>query len=522
MDESAFQARGIITVADILSIPMTQLTPLQSRSGAVAADLPLSEGLTQFDWDVTQVAIGDKRVIAIVTDVRQAQSGAYSPGPLRITNELPEFVFTQPDGVADTVVRGTPYTISWEDSDPENNARIELFIRLEGSLDLLELPGGRNLYEDPDGIADTYKVATANLTPGTYYPGARITDGVMRNGNIPVNEVVCPFPFIVLQNAAPELALLTPDATQSRTVFNGELFEIRWTDKDDDSNALISLYYDTDRVLSGNEIPIEATNEVGGSIIYATGIPEGTGIEGAADAEDGPDSFLWDVSRLAAGKYYVMARITDGVNPAVVRYSPSYVIIDKKPSFQFVEPDGVEDEVIQGQPYILTWLANDPDSEAKITLYLDTDTDPGVGPADRGFELPLAVPLVDNNGASVAAFTVNTAWLPALTDRTLYYRWPRWWITTTHRYSFTRIILWRSFRTRREPGVFTRPGAAEATGTSRAGTSTKFGGTSRSGLRRERSGGDDRAYYDTNSSGLDGGAADWFLRVRVGCGYKST
>ncbi len=523
MDESAFQARSILTVADILSIPLTQLTPLQSRTGALAVDLPLSESMTQFNWDVTQVAIGDKRVIAIVTDVRQAQSGAYSPGPLRITNELPTFAFAQPDGVADTVVRGTPYTISWTDSDPENNARIELFIRLEGSADLLELPGGRNLYEDADGVSDTYKVTTTQLTPGTYYPVARITDGVLRNGNIPVNEVVCAFPFIVLQNAAPDLALLTPDATQSRSVFNGELFEIRWTDKDDDSNAVISLYYDTDRVLSGNEIPIEATNEIGGVVVYATGIPEGTGIEGATDAEDGPDSFLWDVSRLAAGKYYQVARITDGVNPAVLRYSPSFVTIDKKPSFLFVEPDGVEDEVIQGQTFILTWLANDPDSAAKITLYLDTDTDPGAGPADRGFELPLPAPLVDNDGAGVVAFAVNTALLPALTERTLFY--PLAKVVDNNN---TPLFVYAEYPLAVQPNAapslaFTRPGAADASGAVQGGNVYEVRWNDLDPDYEENAPGVTiELYYDTNSSGLDGIPLKGSYESSLGVVYDST
>jgi len=417
MDNSKFLAQGIATVTDILSIKQEDLTPLQSESGAQALDISAGDDANQFDWDVTQVAIGDKRVIAIITDDRQAQSGAFSPGALTITNELPSIAFLQPNGVADTVVRGTPFVLSWQDDDPENNARIDLLLQPEDGSDRIELPGGRNLAEDPDGEADTYSVETTNLAAGVYYPVARITDGVDRDGTIPIVEVVSSYPFIVLENASPQLTLLTPDATQSLEVFGGELFEIRWTDQDNDSNAVISLYYDHDAFVPSDATPIVQSNEVAGTIIYSTGIPEGTGIESATDAEDGPDSFLWDVSEIPAGKYYLFARIDDGVNPPVDRYSPSFVIIDKKPTFQFVEPDGVDDRVVQGQPFVVTWLADDPDSEASIKIYLDTDRDPDNG---RG-ELVSLVDKYDNNGTGVDSMSISTALLDVVLAETPLY-----------------------------------------------------------------------------------------------------
>lgn len=410
MDNDRFVAQGIVTVFDILTIPKEHLVQLTSANGMQSLQIPFRSA-NRFDWDVRQVAIGDKRVIAIITDERQAQSAAYSPGPLTITNELPTLEFTQPDGVGDVVVRGTPYTISWVDEDPENNARIDLFLMEGGVPPLIELPGGRNIPEDPDGIWDTYQVATTNLRPATYVPVAYITDGVMRNGVVPVIEVICDHFFTVLENTPPEITLLTPDATQSQTVFNGDIFEIRWTAKDDDSSALISLYYDLDRVFPGDATPIVQTMEAAGRIIHSTGIPAGIGIE------DPPDYFLWDVSQMPAGKYYVMARIDDGVNPPVERYSPSFVIIDKKPTFQFVKPDGFDDSVIQGMPYLLTWLAKDPDSNAAITLYLDNDRDPNNG---RGI-LISRNELVDNNGQGVMAYSLNTAKLPLVTVPTQYY-----------------------------------------------------------------------------------------------------
>lgn len=83
---------------------------------------------------------------------------------------------------------------------------------------------------------------------------------------------------------------------------------IGWQDDDQDSNATITLYYDTDNT---------GTN---GTLII-TDISE----------DDEQDYYDWNVSALPQGAmYYIYAKIEDGDNPATYSYSSGAVIIDHR------------------------------------------------------------------------------------------------------------------------------------------------------------------------------------------------
>ncbi|MCK4660540.1 MAG: fibronectin type III domain-containing protein [Phycisphaerae bacterium] len=97
----------------------------------------------------------------------------------------------------------------------------------------------------------------------------------------------------------PVITLLEPSADTSQTTV-----AITWADADSDSDAVISLYYDTDR------------QGAGGTEIV-TGISE--------DAST--NSFVWDTTGVPAGAYYVHARIDDGQNTPAVDYSIGRVVV---------------------------------------------------------------------------------------------------------------------------------------------------------------------------------------------------
>jgi len=75
---------------------------------------------------------------------------------------------------------------------------------------------------------------------------------------------------------------------------------IRWDDQDPDSNADIALYYDTD-------------NAGKNGVLIISGLKE--------DPDGENDSYLWDISNLAAGTYHVYAVITDAES-SFTNYGP--------------------------------------------------------------------------------------------------------------------------------------------------------------------------------------------------------
>jgi hypothetical protein len=117
-------------------------------------------------------------------------------------------------------------------------------------------------------------------------------------------------------NDPPTITITKPAAAEP--LFYGGIYTIQWTAADPDSNATITLGYDTIRVTNCNSTQI------------ATGITE----------HDGSDSYSWNITNLAQGTYYIYALITDGTTN-VCRYGASP--LTKNNSSGDVNGDGIVD-----------------------------------------------------------------------------------------------------------------------------------------------------------------------------------
>jgi hypothetical protein len=100
------------------------------------------------------------------------------------------------------------------------------------------------------------------------------------------------------------IALVDPGVDQYTT---GETILVSWTDEFPDPDGLIDLYYDTDD-----------TGEDGSLIV-----------SGLAEVPDGPsDTYDWDTTAVADGKYFVYASVSNATT-SEVSYSVGQVTIDR-------------------------------------------------------------------------------------------------------------------------------------------------------------------------------------------------
>ena len=102
-----------------------------------------------------------------------------------------------------------------------------------------------------------------------------------------------------IPNTVPAITVITPDTL----LIDPSDVLIEWEDRDIDNNANISLYYDDSQDQTGT--------------LIMSGLEE--------DSSD--NSFIWDLSEVAFGTYWVYAVIDDGVNTPVVSYSPGKVLV---------------------------------------------------------------------------------------------------------------------------------------------------------------------------------------------------
>lgn len=78
--------------------------------------------------------------------------------------------------------------------------------------------------------------------------------------------------------------------------------DISWVDSDPDDNASVSLWYDVDQHGYDGSLIISGINE-----------------------DDGADSYVWDVTSIPTGRYYLYAQIDDGKNAPLRCYAPGMV-----------------------------------------------------------------------------------------------------------------------------------------------------------------------------------------------------
>jgi hypothetical protein len=163
--------------------------------------------------------------------------------------------------------------------------------------------------------------------------------------------------FFVKQVLINESCFITLTEPSEALVANTQDVLISWTDEDPDTNALISVYYDTDT--SGEE----------GTLIQ-DGIPE--------DPDGSEDSISWNVSSVPEGTYAIYAKIFDGTSCAV-SYSPAQITVTHNPVPDMPSSPTPENDAVNiAINTDLTWTGTDPDPGDTLLFSLYFGTDPNL------------------------------------------------------------------------------------------------------------------------------------------------
>jgi len=124
--------------------------------------------------------------------------------------------------------------------------------------------------------------------------------------------------FFTDSNGVDDPPTITIQAPSGDVFTNADSFSIHWEDTDPDSNADIALYFDTDQAGEDGLLIVEGLKE---------------------DPDGDDDSYLWDITSLPEGSYYIYATITDGTSTETV-YSAGSVTIDRTPPALACTPAG--------------------------------------------------------------------------------------------------------------------------------------------------------------------------------------
>ncbi|UCE75439.1 MAG: lamin tail domain-containing protein [Methanomassiliicoccales archaeon] len=260
----------------------------------IVTDLSEDDTEDTYIWNTSSLPEGSSwYVYAEITD-GSTTAYSYSPGLVSITHP-PTIHLLEPDGESDVADR--EYTIRWEDDDTDDNATITLY--LDGDSN----PGGESLIgevlqgEDMEGDGDTYLLDTTHVFEGLYFIKAVINDSTNSDYDYSIGQLT------IYHNRVPSITVISP----AQDVYTNDFYLITWVDVDLDDNATVTLYYDDD-LNSGNEILIGVVPQGEDSIL---------------------DSYIWDITAVVEGSYYIKAEISDGINPIEYDFSSGSIIVDR-------------------------------------------------------------------------------------------------------------------------------------------------------------------------------------------------
>jgi len=133
-------------------------------------------GSDDYGWQIPNtVTPGDYYLLGVISNGVDPDMFSYAPGKLTVKG--PRLDLLQP--ASDVTVRiGDVVQIEWADVDPFANATITVFADLDGTPNTGDEITIVTTTEDADGAGDRFAWTVPPLTPGTYWIGAVLDDGI--------------------------------------------------------------------------------------------------------------------------------------------------------------------------------------------------------------------------------------------------------------------------------------------------------------------------------------------------------
>ena len=322
------------------------------------------DDVTSYNLDTNTIPAGNYYICANITDSYNDNVYATSTGAVDI-NAAPSISITAPSP-GDSVLQGNNFSITFNDSDPDDNATIGLYYKnaADGCSGTPTANGwtliANSISED---AAANYSWDTTSVNTGPTYLCATIEDGI----NSTVYEVTSQ--FSILANDAPTLTINEPIGGNDNILLS-ESFDITFTASDSDNEATVSLYYKTDTSNCGGN-PADH-----GWTLLTNTLTEGT-----------DTSYTWSTAA-PIGNYYICGVIDDAVNPKVYAVSSNYLRINSGPQLSITTPTGANANVVAGATFDVQFTASDDDDAAQISLFVsESNTGCATNPAGNGWTL---------------------------------------------------------------------------------------------------------------------------------------
>lgn len=385
-DASNAEVSGTVTI--VKAVAETDLThyvlywgsdATTKLGGAIVAVAKTGADVTHVFAANTSVPLGASYLLAFS---KNASGEMATPTALAFTdvfNSAPTLTINQPSGGDDAVGAGASFSVNYTGADSDSVALIELYYRVGSGADCSAAGIGSWTSIVASRAEGTNVNYSWSPSVGTYF-----ICGVIRDE---VSEVYAVSSSSLIVNAAPTITITSPVGDLDESEVTVGQFNIAFTAVDSDSDATISLFY---RVTGyGPTCNNSLTNWIA--------IP-GAG----ALSENSVTSFAW-TTNVAAGSYYICARISDGVNANVFAVSGK---IEVKSAYY----GGVK-QVVTGNEHTCALLSNSElkcwGSNSNGQLGYNDTVNRGASAGDMGFSLP-AVRVNGTQAVRFAAAGGNT------------------------------------------------------------------------------------------------------------------